>query len=111
MHTVTGHPAPLPADTEATVYRIVQEALTNVVRHARASRVGVELCHAPDGLTVTVTDDGRRPGTTTGLRLVGIRERAAAHGGTAVCGAGPDGVGFQVLVELPLVTSPTEVGR
>ncbi|MDF6018503.1 histidine kinase [Streptomyces sp. JH34] len=110
-HTVTGHPAPLPADTEATVYRIVQEALTNVVRHARASRVGVELCHVPDGLTVTVTDDGRGPGTTTGLGLVGIRERAAAHGGTAVCGAGPDGVGFQVLVELPLVTSPTEVGR
>ncbi|MFE5242742.1 MULTISPECIES: sensor histidine kinase [unclassified Streptomyces] len=101
-HTVTGRPVALPADTEATVYRIVQEALTNVVRHAGASRVTVELGHTPDRLTVTVTDDGRGPGTATGLGLVGIRERAAAHGGTAGHGAGPDGTGFQVRVALPL---------
>ncbi|MFJ4839224.1 sensor histidine kinase [Streptomyces sp. NPDC088746] len=105
-YTVTGRPRPLPQDTEATVYRIVQEALTNVVRHARASRVTVELDHSPAGLTVTVTDDGRGPGTTTGLGLVGIRERAAAHGGTARAGAGPGGQGFQVLVVLPLEPSP-----
>ncbi|MFG2591777.1 sensor histidine kinase [Streptomyces sp. NPDC048438] len=105
-YTVTGRPQPLPPDTGATVYRIIQEALTNVVRHARASRVTVELDHSPAGLTVTVTDDGRGPGTTTGLGLVGIRERAAAHGGTARAGAGPGGRGFQVLVVLPLDPSP-----
>ncbi|MFJ8765873.1 sensor histidine kinase [Streptomyces clavifer] len=109
-YTVTGTPRPLPADTGATVYRIVQEALTNVVRHARASRATVELRHAPGELTVSVTDDGRGPGTTTGLGLVGIRERAAAHGGTARAGSGPDGTGFQVLVVLPLVTSAEGVG-
>ncbi|MFD6277075.1 sensor histidine kinase [Streptomyces sp. NPDC060209] len=109
-YTVTGRPLPLPADTGATVFRIVQEALTNVVRHARASRVTVQLDHSPEELTVTVTDDGRGPGTTTGLGLVGIRERAAAHGGTARAGAGPDGRGFQLLVVLPLVTSPEGVG-
>nr|WP_262347078.1 histidine kinase [Streptomyces sp. QL37] len=109
-YTVTGRPRPLPADTEATVYRIVQEALTNVVRHARASRATVVLDHAAAELTVTVTDDGRGPGTTTGLGLVGIRERAAAHGGKATAGAGPGGRGFQVLVTIPLVTSPEGVG-
>ncbi|MFE4692050.1 sensor histidine kinase [Streptomyces sp. NPDC056749] len=109
-HTVTGRPVPLSADTEATVYRIVQEALTNVVRHARARHVAVELDHAPGRLTVTVTDDGRGPGTTTGLGLVGIRERAAAHGGTAECGRGPEGAGFRVFVTLPLVTCPEGVG-
>jgi len=109
-YTVTGRPRPLSADTEATVYRIVQEALTNVVRHSHASRVTVELAHAPAELTVTVTDDGRGPGTTTGLGLVGIRERAAAHGGKATAGAGPGGRGFQVLVVMPLVTSPEGVG-
>ncbi|MFF3300208.1 sensor histidine kinase [Streptomyces sp. NPDC002908] len=109
-YAVTGLPRPLPAATGATVYRIVQEALTNVVRHARASRVTVELAHAPAELTVTVTDDGRGPGATTGLGLVGIRERAAAHGGRATAGPGPGGRGFRVFATLPLVTSPEGVG-
>ncbi|MER5896211.1 sensor histidine kinase [Streptomyces sp. NPDC001876] len=108
--TTTGRPRPLPADTEATVYRIVQEALTNVVKHAGAHHARVELGYATTGLTITVTDDGRGPGTTTGLGLAGIRERAAAHGGTALAGAGPGGEGFQVLVTLPLVTSVEGVG-
>ncbi|MFF2524649.1 sensor histidine kinase [Streptomyces liangshanensis] len=104
-------PAPLPLDTQATVYRVVQEALTNVVRHAAAGSVLIRLEYGPDTLEVTVTDDGRGPGDSTGHGLVGIRERVAAHGGTATAGPGPGGRGFRLAVRLPLIDSPTEVGR
>jgi len=73
-----------------------------VVRHAGADNVCVQLAYSPAEVTITVTDDGRGPGTTTGLGLVGVHERAAAHGGTARTGAGPGGNGFQVLATLPL---------
>lgn len=53
-------------------------------------------------MTLTVTDDGRGPGTVTGMGLIGIRERASAHGGTARTGAGPGGRGFRVRVTIPL---------
>ncbi|MFD9301132.1 sensor histidine kinase [Streptomyces sp. NPDC060048] len=101
--------APAPA-VDTTTYRIVQEALTNVVKHADARRVSVRLHHAPRELSITVTDDGRgpAPGRSGGHGLIGIRERAAAHGGTALCGPGPGGRGFEVRVRL--VTSPLEVG-
>ncbi|AJF67548.1 sensor histidine kinase [Streptomyces vietnamensis] len=93
----------LPAATGASVYRIVQEALTNVVKHARARTVDVRLAHADGVLRVTVTDDGRGPqGGPGGHGLVGVRERAAAHGGTAETGAGPGGRGFEVRVLLPV---------
>ncbi|MEU2230807.1 sensor histidine kinase [Streptomyces vietnamensis] len=93
----------LPAATGASVYRIVQEALTNVVKHARARTVDVRLAHADGVLRVTVTDDGRGPqGGPSGHGLVGVRERAAAHGGTAETGAGPGGRGFEVRVLLPV---------
>lgn len=100
-YEVTGHPRPPGLAVEATVYRIVQEALTNVVRHADAATVRVRLDHGPEALTLTVTDDGRGPGGGSGLGLVGIRERAAAHGGTARTGAGPGGRGFRVRVTIP----------
>ncbi|MFB7452464.1 sensor histidine kinase [Streptomyces sp. NPDC056194] len=93
----------LPAATGANVYRIVQEALTNVVKHAQARTVDVRLAHADGVLRVTVTDDGRGPqGGPGGHGLVGIRERAAAHGGTAETGPGPGGRGFEVRVLLPV---------
>ncbi|ROQ34661.1 signal transduction histidine kinase [Streptomyces sp. PanSC19] len=93
----------LPAATGASVYRIVQEALTNVVKHARARTVDVRLAHADGVLRVTVTDDGRGPqGGPGGHGLVGIRERAAAHGGTAEAGPGPGGRGFEVRALLPV---------
>ncbi|GGV09645.1 two-component sensor histidine kinase [Streptomyces litmocidini] len=93
----------LPAATGASVYRIVQEALTNVVKHARARTVDVRLAHADGVLRVTVTDDGRGPqGGLGGHGLVGIRERAAAHGGTAEAGPGPGGRGFEVRALLPV---------
>ncbi|MFH8705720.1 sensor histidine kinase [Streptomyces rubrogriseus] len=103
----TGEPGALPADTEVAAYRIVQEALTNTVKHAYASCAVVGLDWAEDGVTLTVTDDGRgpaAPGDGTGgggHGLIGIRERAAACGGEAVTGGGPDG-GFRVVVRLPV---------
>ncbi|MFE4640413.1 sensor histidine kinase [Streptomyces sp. NPDC056730] len=110
-----GRPRPLSLDTEATVYRVVQEALTNVVRHAAARSVRVRLEYGPDALEITVTDDGRgptgsAPGAVPGHGLAGIRERAALHGGTARTGPGPGGVGFRLAVRLPFVHSRAEVG-
>ncbi|WP_327264693.1 histidine kinase [Streptomyces sp. NBC_01232] len=111
----TGTVRELPAAVGTTVHRVVQEALTNVVRHAGASTVRVMLAYGPDSLTVEVTDDGRGPGRGVpggapgGHGLIGIRERAAAHGGTAWTGPGPEGRGYAVRVVL--VTSPLEVGN
>ncbi|MCX4540995.1 histidine kinase [Streptomyces sp. NBC_01565] len=106
----TGAVRALPAALEATVHRVVQEALTNVVKHAGASEVTVRLEYGERALAVSVVDDGRGPGGSSGGHgLIGIRERAAAHGGTAECGPGPGGAGFAVRVVL--VTSPLEVGN
>ncbi|WP_455678893.1 sensor histidine kinase [Streptomyces avidinii] len=106
----TGVVRELPAALEATVHRVVQEALTNVVKHAGAAAADVTLVYGPGTLTVTVTDDGRGPGGASGGHgLIGVHERAAAHGGTAWTGPGPGGRGFSVRVEL--VTSPLEVGN
>ncbi|MCX4903868.1 sensor histidine kinase [Streptomyces sp. NBC_00878] len=109
----TGEPRPLHPDTEVAAYRVVQEALTNTVKHAYASQARVELDWTEDELTLTVTDDGRGPAdhggsgsgsareSGAGHGLIGIRERAAACGGTARTGPGPDG-GFRVAVRLPV---------
>jgi signal transduction histidine kinase len=95
--------APLPPFLELTGYRIVQEALTNVVRHAHATTVTVDVRRADGALHIEVRDDGR--GTAgpagTGLGLAGMRERAALVGGTVAAGPGPDG-GFRVSARLPV---------
>ncbi|MFD3530900.1 sensor histidine kinase [Streptomyces sp. NPDC058664] len=112
-YTTEGGVRALPAATGAHVYRIVQEALTNVVKHADARTVDVRLARADGVLRVTVTDDGRGPrGGPGGHGLVGIRERAAAHGGTATAGPGPGGRGFEVRVLLPVPSTAdtAEVG-
>ncbi|MGI5459544.1 sensor histidine kinase [Streptomyces sp. CA-249302] len=97
----TGEPYPLPPDAEVAAYRVVQEALTNTVKHAYASCAMVELAWTEEALTLTVTDDGRGPvGPGGGQGLIGIRERAGACGGSAEAGPGPDG-GFRVVVRLP----------
>ncbi|MPZ83624.1 MAG: sensor histidine kinase [Actinophytocola sp.] len=93
----------VPADVEVAVYRIVQEALTNVVRHSDADTASVRLDWAAAELVVTIADSGTpKPNTGGGHGLVGIRERASACGGTAHCGPVVDGSGFQVLVRLPV---------
>ena len=101
---VTGAARPLPAAVGLAAYRIVQEALTNVTRHAgRPVTATVRLDYAPDQLTVEVTDDGPGAEDTsgTGSGLLGMAERAAALGGQLDAGPRPGG-GFRVAARLPV---------
>lgn len=101
---VTGQPVALSRDIELAAYRIVQESLTNTVKHAGAGRAEVRLDWKDDTLVITVTDDGQGSSanlTGGGYGLIGIRERAAACGGEASFGPAPGGRGFQVSVRLP----------
>jgi signal transduction histidine kinase len=102
---VTADLIAIPSGTDAAGYRIVQEALTNVVRHAHASRVRVRIGEQDGDLVLVVDDDGTGPpGGGTGREGTGIRgmtERAAALGGQLVAGPKPGG-GFAVLARLPL---------
>ncbi|MEU8410903.1 sensor histidine kinase [Micromonospora sp. NPDC048842] len=95
-----------PSDVGVAAYRIVQESLTNVVRHAGARSVRVRLDHTAHSLTVSVTDDGRghRAAETgrPGYGIVGMRERAHACGGTLHTSPACDGHGFTVTATLPL---------
>ncbi|CAM3510238.1 Signal transduction histidine kinase [Tsukamurella ocularis] len=97
----TDHSA-LDPHVQTTAYRIVQEALTNAVRHARASRVAIEIALAGKELTVRVTDDGAGATATAtpGLGLTGMRERVATHGGVLTLG-NVDG-GYRVEAVIPL---------
>lgn len=103
--TVTGESRHLPASVEIAAYRIVQESLTNVLRHAGPADARVCLEYRPDDLTVRITDTGgnstQATGDGTGNGIVGMRERAHAVGGTL--SAGPrHGGGFEVTARLPL---------
>jgi signal transduction histidine kinase len=94
-----GEPHRLTPDAEVAAYRIVQEALTNTVKHADATQATVRLDWTDTELKITVTDDGRGENGPPGYGLVGIRERAAACGGTAA--AGPlTGGGHRVTASL-----------
>jgi signal transduction histidine kinase len=97
--------AHLPPAVDLACYRIVQESLTNVVRHAGASSVTVTVAADGDTLVVEVTDDGpgapgARNGNGTRQGIVGMRERARALGGTLEAGPRPEG-GFRVSARLP----------
>ena len=98
--------APLPAGAsavQAVVYRIVQEALTNVLRHARATTVRVRVARDGDAVDVEVRDDGAGRGGMggAGQGLRGMRERAAALAGTVDCGPAAGG-GWRVMARLPV---------
>jgi signal transduction histidine kinase len=105
---VTGTPVPLAPGVDLTAYRIVQEALTNTIRHANAARAAVRLCYEPGYITVSVTDSGRtsRPPETVplltgaGLGLAGIAERVASCGGHLTVGP-TKADGFAVTARLP----------
>ncbi|MGY1809852.1 sensor histidine kinase [Blastococcus sp. SYSU D00669] len=108
----TDLPRELPATVSTTAYRVVQEALTNVLRHAPGAAVRVRLCGDQHVVRVEVTDDGgaapdrnaARPGTT-GLGLVGIRERVALLGGELDAGPRGDRPGWRVTAALPIAAA------
>src|SRR5215471_397417 len=100
-----GSVRPLPFGVDLAAYRIVQEALTNVARHAGPATATVRVSYREDDVTVQVDDDGRGPSarqqSPSGNGIVGMRERAAALGGQLHAGARPGG-GFQVRARLPV---------
>jgi signal transduction histidine kinase len=103
--TTGGEVVPLPAGLELTAYRVVQEALTNTVKHASGASATVDVTYAPDELRITVLDTGGRPtpgaATSTGHGLAGLRERLAVYGGTLQAAARLTG-GYRVQAHLPL---------
>jgi signal transduction histidine kinase len=101
---VASPPRELPPALDRAAYRILQEAVTNVLRHAGPARVAVSVGYGRDALVLRVTDDGRGSGDAdhgAGQGIVGMRERAALLGGELTAGPRPGG-GFQVLAQLPL---------
>jgi signal transduction histidine kinase len=104
-YTVSGEPLPVSPDVEIAAYRIAQEAVTNIVKHSGARNADLRLRWQADALTVEVTDDGHGVAASLpsgGFGLIGVRERAAACGGTATVGPRPDAPGFRVAVNLPV---------
>ncbi|MEU8816129.1 sensor histidine kinase [Actinoplanes sp. NPDC048796] len=97
-----GEPVPIPPAIDMSAYRIVQEALTNVLRHAGPSPVTVTVSFHPDGLHLAIVDDGIRVApAAAGHGLIGMRERAALFGGELSAGPRTAG-GFAVTCRLPL---------
>ena len=104
---ISGSPVPLPAPLDLAGYRIVQEALTNVIRHAGATRVWINIGYEARALRLSIVDDGQaaEPGPEadagTGSGIAGMRERAEALGGELTAGRRPGG-GFEVVSRLPV---------
>jgi signal transduction histidine kinase len=101
---VTGARRPLPAALELSAYRIVQESITNVLKHANATRVEVTLDYRPDSIGLTISDNGSgdgQHGDRTGHGLIGMRERVGLFGGDLTTGSSSLG-GFTVRATLPV---------
>jgi signal transduction histidine kinase len=98
-----GGSAPLPRSIDLSAYRIVQEGLTNALKHARARHADVTLRYAPDELQIEVRDDGKGGAGNggPGYGLVGIRERVTIYGGDMNAGTAPEG-GYVLSARLPL---------
>jgi signal transduction histidine kinase len=105
---VRGRPEELPPAVDLSAYRIVQEALTNVINHAHADHATVTLDYSAGALQVTVADDGVGPsagplnGASGGHGLVGMRERVALFGGELEVGSPTDGHGYRIHASLPV---------
>jgi signal transduction histidine kinase len=98
-----GDTVPLPPGLDLSAYRIVQEALTNTLKHAHASRAVVEVTYGCGDIEIVVSDDGRGPTSSDGRGhgLVGISERVRLYGGDMSAGASATG-GFEVRARIPL---------
>lgn len=104
---IRGQVRRLPADVDEVAFRVVQEALTNAVRHAGDASVAVEVVYDDGAVTVRIDDDGTgpaRPSGVPGYGLVGMRERVTGVGGTLRAEPGADR-GFSVLAQLPVSTA------
>ena len=111
---VEGTPRPLAPGVDLCAYRVVQEALTNVLRHAFGARAEIRLIYAPSQVTVSVTDDGQgvlsdRVRADGGHGLIGMRERAKLYGGQIDIGPQDRG-GFAVRLTLPTSVRTTAQG-
>jgi signal transduction histidine kinase len=106
--TVTGSPRELAPGLDLTAYRLVQEGLTNTLRHASSpGRVEVSIDYQPDRIELAVRDDGQRAGSAQvgiGSGLLGMRERVAVYGGTLVARDRSQG-GFELVAGLPAESS------
>jgi signal transduction histidine kinase len=102
--TIEGHRNDVPAAVDRTAYRIVQESLTNIARHAAAATAWVRIDYRPDALVIRVDDDGKATSDTApvpGVGLLGMRERVTALGGRLRAAPRSEG-GFTVHAELPV---------
>ena len=100
---VDGNPVPLPRGIDLSAYRIVQEGLTNALKHAHASDADVIVRYRPDELEIEVRDNGHGSSTSDGLGhgLIGVRERVKIYGGKMTAGKATDG-GFVLSTRLPI---------
>jgi signal transduction histidine kinase len=100
---ITGDPRPVPAEVQASVYRVAQEGLANAMKHSGAHACRIRVEYQPDCVLVRIDDDGRAGGSGVGsqLGLVGIRERAAVFGGRVAAGPRPAGDGWRLEVAFP----------
>jgi signal transduction histidine kinase len=119
--TITGCPRALSPGADLAAYRIVQEALTNVMKHAGQARTWISINYRPGQVVIDVTDDGSGSGASaitagpagtgsagTGRGLAGLRERVAVYGGMLDAGRRPDG-GWRVVAHLPADTPTVSV--
>jgi signal transduction histidine kinase len=111
--SVVGDQVELPLAVDLAAYRVVQESLTNVLRHAGAATAAVVLTYTAESVVVEVIDTGRGgagPVPPPGHGLSGMRERVSALGGTLSAGPRPDGSGWRVRAELPVALLPDNDG-
>ncbi|SMD26562.1 sensor histidine kinase [Kibdelosporangium aridum] len=101
--TIDGMQQPLPPDVDLAAFRIIQEALTNVTKHAEVDTAGVRLSYRDNRLTITVDNHGKPATVGAGFGLIGMRERARSAGGQFRAGPRPEG-GFTVVTELPILS-------